>query len=87
MTKSLLTPQDIKNYIYKVVEEIHPRETIYYCLYDLSRKTGISVHNLKTYTNQGMPCVRYFKTKRYNIKKVIDWLDKNNIDFTIDNEF
>ena len=87
MTKSLLTPQDIKNYIYKIVEEVHPREPIYYCLYDLSKKVSISVYNLKAYTKQGMPCVKYSKTKRYNIKKVIEWLDNNNIPFTINDEF
>ena len=81
--KSLLTQQYIKNFIYETIEKIHPREPVYYCLYPLSRILGISVYNLKQYTNKGMPCVRYRKTKRYNITKVIEWLDKNNISFKL----
>ena len=46
---------------------------------------GISVYFIKKYTRQGMPCVRYLKTKRYNINKVIEWLNKNNIEFKLNN--
>jgi hypothetical protein len=86
MTKSLLTPKDIKNFIYKVIQDVHPcTNEVYYGIYKLSEITGISVHLIRKYTNKGMPFTSNGKVNKYNINKVIEWLNKNNIEFTINN--
>ena len=85
MTRSLLTPKDIKDFIYSAIQDVHSIRDIYYSVYQLSDALGISVYFIKKYTRQGMPCVRYLKTKRYNINKVIEWLNKNNIEFKLNN--
>lgn len=83
INKSLLTPEDIRNFIYETVQKVHPRTDVMYCPKHLEKILNMSRYFIKKYTKQGMPYVKYNKVKRYNINKVIEWLNENNIPYSV----
>ena len=84
--KSLLTQQDIKNFIYETIQQLHPRKNVYYCIKQLSKVFNKTLYAMKRYAKMGMPYVKYGKVRRYNINKVIEWFNKNNIDYEINDK-
>lgn len=79
MTKSLLTPQDIKAFILEEIDKIDIRQKGYYRLTHIARKFGLSPYDLRRFNPRIKPAYIKGKVKYYNIEKVASFLHKHGV--------
>lgn len=81
MTKSLLTSQDIKNFILQEINKIDTRQEGCFSLMSIAKKLGVSYFKLRRLRDKIK--IAYVKNKStyYNIDTVIKFLNDHNIEF------
>lgn len=86
---SLLTEQDIKNFILAAIEGICcPRQELYFSKRQICKKLNIHETQFTRYIQAGLKYdALRGKRKVYNIKHVIRWLNEHNIEFTETSDF
>jgi hypothetical protein len=88
MTKSLLTQQDIKNFILEEIDKASPRKDCYFVRRHICYKLGISEYVfIHKFEKAGLkPSFVKGTRNYYNVNHVIKWADEHNLSYVVTNE-